>query len=36
LATAMLVRDQTSDLTLATHDGDLQMAAKALGFVVEG
>ena len=36
LATALVVRDQVDDLVLATHDESLGLAARAMGFSVEG
>jgi predicted nucleic acid-binding protein len=36
LATAMLLRPQVPDLVLATHDGELGVAARAVGFEVYG
>lgn len=36
LATALLVRDQFEDLSLATHDSELAVAARAVGFRVHG
>lgn len=36
LATAALARGQTEDLYFATHDGELGMAARAMGFKVLG
>jgi len=36
LATAVLLRDQIPELSIATHDGELALAAKAIGFAVEG
>lgn len=36
LASALLVRDQYQDLLFATHDHELAMAARAVGFQVEG
>jgi predicted nucleic acid-binding protein len=36
LASALLARDRFEDLTLATHDGELAIAARAVGFRVEG
>jgi predicted nucleic acid-binding protein len=36
LATALLVRDRFEDLSLATHDLELSLAARAVGFRVHG
>lgn len=36
LASALLVRDQFEDLSLATHDDELALAARAVGFRVLG
>lgn len=36
LASALLVRDRFEDLSLATHDDELGLAARALGFRVQG
>ena len=36
LASALLVRDQFDDLSLATHNLELAVAAKAMGFPVHG
>jgi predicted nucleic acid-binding protein len=36
LASALLVRDQYDDLLFATHDHELALAARAIGFQVEG
>jgi hypothetical protein len=36
LSSALLVRDRFEDLSLATHDGDLAVAARAMGFRVFG
>lgn len=36
LASALLVRDRFEDLVLATHDGALALAARAVGFRVYG
>jgi len=36
LASAVLVRDQFDDLSLATHDDELALAARAVGFRVYG
>ena len=36
LATALLVRDQVEGLSVATHDAELGLAARAVGFEVEG
>ena len=36
LASALLVRDQYDDLLFATHDRVLAIAARAMGFQVEG
>jgi uncharacterized protein len=36
LATALLVRDQYEDLMFATHDQQLAVAARAMGFAVAG
>jgi predicted nucleic acid-binding protein len=36
LASALLVRDQFEDLSLATHDVELALAARAVGFRVHG
>jgi predicted nucleic acid-binding protein len=36
LATALLARAQVEDLHLATHDGELATAARAMGFKVLG
>jgi len=36
LASAVLVRDQFDDLSLATHDDELAVAARAVGFRVHG
>jgi hypothetical protein len=36
LASALLVRDELDDLMLATHDGELAVAARAEGFSVHG
>jgi predicted nucleic acid-binding protein len=36
LASALLVRDQYDDLLFATHDHELALAARAMGFQVEG
>ena len=36
LASALLVRDQFRDLALATHDLELGIAARAVGFRVHG
>lgn len=36
LASALLVRDQFDDLSLATHDHELAVAARAVGFRVHG
>jgi len=32
----VLLRVQFPELSIATHDGELALAAKAMGFVVEG
>lgn len=36
LASALLVRDTFEDLSLATHDRELAVAARAMGFQVHG
>ncbi len=36
LASALLVREQFDDLTFATHDQSLGLAARSMGFAVEG
>ena len=36
LATALLARTQVDDLRFATHDGELAIAARAMGFEVFG
>lgn len=36
LASALLVRDQYDDLLFATHDIELAIAARSMGFQVEG
>ena len=36
LASALLVRDRFEDLSLATHDVELAVAARAVGFRVHG
>jgi predicted nucleic acid-binding protein len=36
LATALLVREQFDDLVFATHDRTLGIAARSMGFQVEG
>jgi uncharacterized protein len=36
LATAVLAREEFSDLLLATHDDELAIAARAVGFDVQG
>src|SRR5204862_4528456 len=36
LATALLVRDQLDEMTFATHDQQLAVAARAVGFTVLG
>jgi uncharacterized protein len=36
LASALLVRDQFAELSLATHDAELAVAARAVGFRVHG
>ena len=36
LATALAVRDEYEDVTLATHDRELGLAARAVGFTVAG
>ena len=36
LATAQLVREGTGDLSMATHDVQLAVAAQAVGFRVHG
>jgi predicted nucleic acid-binding protein len=36
LATALLARAQVEDLSIATHDGELATAARAMGFKVFG
>jgi predicted nucleic acid-binding protein len=36
LATAVLAREQVDDLYFATHDGELAIAARAVGFKVLG
>ena len=36
LATALLVRDRFPELALATHDEELAIAARAVGFHVHG
>ncbi len=36
LATALLVRGEFPDLSLATHDAELAVAARAVGFHVHG
>jgi uncharacterized protein len=36
LATALLARSQVDDLCMATHDGELATAARAMGFEVLG
>lgn len=36
LATALLVRGRFDDLSLATHDAELAVAARAVGFRVHG
>lgn len=36
LASALLVRERTDDLLFATHDEQLAVAARAMGFAVEG
>lgn len=36
LASALLVRDEFEDLSLATHDGELALAGRAVGFPVHG
>jgi hypothetical protein len=36
LASALLVREQFDDLSLATHDAELALAARAVGFRVHG
>jgi predicted nucleic acid-binding protein len=36
LASALLVRDEFEDLSLATHDDEFALAARAVGFHVHG
>ena len=36
LASALIARDLTDDLVFATHDHELALAARAVGFTVEG
>ena len=36
LASALLVRDEFDDLSLATHDQELAVAARAVGFRIHG
>ncbi len=36
LASALLVRDEFEDFSLATHDRELAIAARAVGFTVHG
>ncbi len=36
LATALLVRDELDELSLATHDAGLALAARSVGFRVHG
>ncbi len=36
LASALLVRERSAELLFATHDAQLALAARALGFSVEG
>lgn len=36
LATALLVRDEFEEMSLATHDDELALAARAVGFRVHG
>lgn len=36
LASALMVRQQMADLTFATHDMELGLAARAMGFSVDG
>jgi hypothetical protein len=36
LASALVVRDRFEDLSLATHDQELAIAARAVGFEVQG
>ena len=36
LASALLARDRFEDLSLATHDDELALAARAMGFEVHG
>lgn len=36
LASALLVREESDDLSLATHDQELAVAARAVGFHVHG
>jgi len=36
LATALLIRDDLEDLSFATHDDELALAARAVGFRVHG
>lgn len=36
LASALAVRDQLAPLVLATHDAELALAARSVGFTVEG
>jgi hypothetical protein len=36
LATAVLLRGAVSDLAFATHDAELGLAARAVGFAVDG
>ena len=36
LSSALLVRERFEDLSLATHDGELAVAARAMGFRVHG
>lgn len=36
LASALLAREQMADLVLATHDAELGLAARAMGFSVHG
>lgn len=36
LASALLVRDEFEDLSLATHDDELALGARAVGFRVHG
>ena len=36
LASALTIRDQFDDLRVATHDAELGLAARAMGFKVDG